>query len=216
MLLSGELLLQLSLMNMVKPSTRFSYSNLFSIARELRHQPNCIELTPPVRRKLEQAVLEVEGHRGELGERILLRRLLHERQISEVLQGIRTSTCQYCHRQGDLVTYQLKRVTASPLRQRIHEQTELACRSCARVRLAKSSAVSLVAGWWSLAGAQATPYAVFTNLRTLVLELSEAEVDWLLGAYRKVRSWIDVLVPPGKDTHNVASSAQLMEVEPSE
>ena len=177
-------------MNPFEPSTRFSYFNLFSIARELRHQYNCIELTPPLRRKLEQAVLEVEGDRSDLSDRIALRRLLRERQISEVLHGIRTSTCQYCRRQGDLVTYQLKRVTASPLRQRIHEQTELACRSCARGRLAKSSAVSLIAGWWSPAGARATPYAVFTNLRTLVVELSEAEVNWLLRAGRTLRGWL--------------------------
>ena len=198
------------------PSSRFSNTNLTSIARELRRQPNHVELAPPVRRKLEQVAAEADGGCRDVDERILLRRLLRERQIAEVLHSIRSSTCQYCHRRGDLITYPIKRVMALLSRCRIQEQTELACRSCACRRLAQSSAVSLLAGWWSPSGIRATPYAVYTNLRTLLQEVSEARVNWRFDAWRSPLARAEKLRPYAKQLSDPRPILPLTEVEPLE
>ncbi len=145
---------------------------------------------------------------------ILARRALDELRLTEVLHCIRTSTCQYCRKEGKLLPYKLKKVTSYVVRQHIKEQDEFACRGCARSRLTRSSLHSLVAGWWSLAGARATPYAIFCNLRTVVLDLSEAEVNWCLSAINTLGNWIERIAPsPSLDKRRERGSAKTAEIE---
>ncbi|WP_104420284.1 hypothetical protein [Neolewinella xylanilytica] len=172
----------------------------------MRKHPKRIELTSQLRRKLELAVLE-----GGVADGILTNQALDELRLAEVMRCIRTSTCQYCQRAGQLMPYKRRKVTALVFRQRIEERPEFACRSCALTRLTLSSLHTLFAGWWTVAGARATPYALYSNLKTVVLELSEAEMQWLLGAIDRVRSWVVRILPPstagaGKTEHPIPSA----------
>ncbi|MGB3798408.1 MAG: hypothetical protein WA952_01265 [Lewinella sp.] len=171
-------------------TTRFSYSSLFTVSRLLRKQPKRIELTPHLRRRLENAFLEQEETDDPLHDSIALRRALEKMRLSEVMQSIRSSTCHYCHREDDLVSYTHRRVTAYVVQHRIHEKSEIACQGCARRRLLKSTAHSLVAGWWTITALRATPYAVFCNLHTVIRELSGAKVSWWQQTTDPTRGWL--------------------------
>ncbi|WP_116107839.1 hypothetical protein [Lewinella sp. IMCC34191] len=173
--------------------TRFSYTNLFTVSRILRKQPKQIELTPQLRCKLESAYLETGGADAPPVDRPFLRRAQEEWKFQEVMECIRTSTCQYCRREDELISYKIRKVTALVIRHRIGDRTEFACRKCACRRLAASTLQTCMTGWWSPGGLSATPYSIFRNAQTLLLELSRAEMQWVVGAAQSLRSWIDRL-----------------------
>lgn len=202
---------QMSLMNKPRLYT-FSYSNLFDVARNLRKQRVRIELTPPLRRKLENDLLARRQETPELADRVLARRALEELKLSEVLQCIRTSTCQYCCGEGKLISYKLRKVTSFLVRYRVREQAEFACRSCACKRLAHASLHTLLMGWWSSGGARSAPYAIFCNLRTLVLQLSEAEMEGAVRMVNRAGSLLKEQIPTGEAAATIIPEAPRLDV----
>ena len=80
----------------------------------------------------------------------------------------------------------------------MREQAEFACRSCACKRLARASLHTILMGWWSAGGIRSTPYAIFCNLRTLVLQLSEAEMDSAVRMVNRAGSLLKEQIPTGE------------------